>query len=83
MHFFLTKKIQAKSCDGQEVEGHGTQSENGPGAQTLQRLGFFLLNGRPNAMFQHVMCFPKHKKNKFFPISAGTRSIFFCKGGRA
>ena len=42
MHFFLTKRhIQAKSCDGQEVEGHGTQSENGPGALTQQTLMFF------------------------------------------
>ena len=42
---FDQTSIQAKSCHGQKVEGHGTQSENGPGAHGNATLRFVLLNG--------------------------------------
>ena len=48
-----------------------------------QRLGWvFLLKGQRGDVPKHVTFPKKHKKKASFSlISAGTRSIFLCKGG--
>ena len=63
---FLTKNfIQAKSCDGQEVEGHGTQSENGPGAQTRLNVGFFSPKNGQGWRCSNMWCVSEKAQEKY------------------